>query len=271
MFTSISRSQLNDETAIRLVCLPYAGGGTASYHKWRPHMLLRVDLLPVSLPGHDGRLKEAPYTDLKALANALREDLSRFALDKPYVLMGHSMGAVLAFEMARSLRRHGHRPPELLIATGCPPPHLIAVKQPLHTLPDDELQDVLQARYGGIPKVVRENPELWRILVKPMRADFEMIDKYAYEDEPPFDVPLLVLGGTEDAAVPAGKLMEWRRHTTQDCSIRLLPGNHFFAFNGGPVAEEGGDANREEPTPALRVILQRLEQCVEKIDGPLNA
>ncbi|MFO0789554.1 MAG: alpha/beta fold hydrolase [Pirellulales bacterium] len=269
MFNSISRSQLDDAAALRLVCFPYAGGGTAGYHRWRPLMPDTVDLVPVSLPGHDGRLNEALYTDIKALANALREDLSRFALDKPFVLLGHSMGAVLAFEIARSLRRHGQAMPRLMVLTGCPPPHLIVITEPLHKLPDDELMEVLQSRYGGIPAVIRENPELWKLLAPPMRADFEMIDTYRYDEEPPLDVPMLVLGGAEDAAVSAAKIMDWRKHTTQDCSVRLLPGNHFFLFSAAPANDEGGQpaqqVKRDEPTPGLRVILERLEQCATEI------
>ena len=265
---------MNDAAAVRLFCFPYAGGGTAVYHRWRPLIPNTVDLVPVSLPGHDGRLNEALYTDIKALANAIREDLSRFALDVPFVLMGHSMGAVLAFELARSLRRHAHTMPRLMVLTGCPPPNLIVIKEPLHKLPDDELMNVLQTRYGGIPAVIRENPELWKLLAPPMRADFEMIDTYVYDDEPPLDTPWLVLGGTEDAAGPAAKIMDWRRHTTQDCSMRLLPGNHFFVFSGAGAKDDGGrqspsgqQSKRDEPTPALRVILERLEQCVAEVNG----
>ncbi len=221
-----------------------------------------VDLLPLALPGHDGRLNEPPYTDLKILANALREELSRHALDRPFVLLGHSMGGLLAFEIARSLRLHNHAMPCLLVLTGCPPPHAIVMKESLHGLPDGELVDVLQERYGGIPSVVRENRELWKFLLPALRADFQMIESYAYTDEPPLDMPLLVLGGTDDPVVSAGHLMDWRRHTTQDCSVRLLPGTHFFVFSRGSSSDNSTAPKPDEPTPALRVILARLEQCV---------
>jgi len=225
-------------------------------------MPVEVDLLPLALPGHDGRLNEPLYTDLKALADALCEELNRQALDRPFVLMGHSMGALLALEIARSLRARGHRMPQLLALTGCRPPHAIVVKEPLHSLPDGELVSVLQERYGGIPPAVRDNPELQKLLLPALRADFQMIETYKAENEPPLDVPMLVLGGTDDPAVSAGHLMEWRRYTTQDCSVRLLPGGHFFVFATDPANQTPRATKSDEPSPALRLILARVEQCI---------
>jgi len=218
-----------------------------------------VDLLPLALPGHDGRLNEPLYTDLNVMAHALGEELSRHALDRPFVLLGHSMGALLAFEISRSLRRAGHAMPQLLVLSGCPAPHSIVITEQLHELPDDELMNVLQQRYRGIPTAVGANPELWTLLAPVIRADFQMIETYSYADEPPLDVPLLVLGGTEDAAVSAGRLMEWRRHTTQDCNVRLFPGGHFFLFDGETRDAKTG-APTKEPTPPVRIILNQLEQ-----------
>jgi surfactin synthase thioesterase subunit len=220
-----------------------------------------VDLLPLALPGHDGRLNEPLYTDLTVLANALSVELGRHALDRPFVLLGHSMGALLAFEIARSLRRRGHGLPRLLVLSGCPAAHAIVVKEPLHELPDIELMNVLQQRYGGIPAVVGANPELWSLLAPVIRADFEMIETYVYAEEPPLDVPMLVLGGTEDPAAPVAHLMEWRLHTTQDCSVRLLPAGHFFLF-AGETPDRTTNPPNEEPTAALRVILSQLRQCL---------
>jgi surfactin synthase thioesterase subunit len=199
---------------------------------------------------------------MKVLANTVREDLSRFALDRPFVVMGHSMGALLAFELTRSLRQHHQTLPRLLVLSGCRAPHTIAIRNPIHDLPDKELLAALQERYGGIPAVVRDNPELWNVLLPALRADFQMIETYNYSEEPPLDVPLLVLGGTEDSAVSAGQLMDWRQYTTQDCSVRQFPGGHFFVFSGAATPDGISKYRQDEPTPAMRTIFTRLEQVV---------
>jgi surfactin synthase thioesterase subunit len=136
------------------------------------------------------------------------------------------------------------------------------VKEPLHALSDAELVTVLQDRYGGIPPAVRDNPELQKLLLPALRADFQMIETYACADEPPLDVPLLVLGGTEDPAVSAAHLNDWRRYTTQDCSVRLLPGGHFFLFTSVAANQASSAAKFDEPSSGLRIILARIEQCL---------
>jgi surfactin synthase thioesterase subunit len=225
-----------------------------------------IDLLPLSLPGHDGRLNEPLSTDLIILANELSEELNQRALDRPFVLLGHSMGGLLAYEIARALRKRGHEMPRLLVITGCRPPHTIVVKQPLYALPDKELIDVLQERYGGIPPAVRDNPELQELLLPALRADFQMIETYRYAEAPPLDAPLLVLGGTDDPAVSASDLSDWRRYTTQRCNVRLLPGGHFFLFGGDGSQLATSSCRASEPTPALRIILEQLRQCISEAE-----
>ena len=126
----------------------------------------------------------------------------------------------------------GTRLPRLLVITGCRPPHTIVVKQQLHALPDKELIDVLQERYGGIPPAVRDNPELQAAVAAGAARRFSNDRNVSLRGRPPLDVPMLVLGGTDDPAVSASDLAEWRRYTTQQCNVRLLPGGHFFLFGG---------------------------------------
>jgi surfactin synthase thioesterase subunit len=207
-------------------------------------------------------------TDLVILAHELGDELNRRALDRPFVLLGHSMGGLLAFEIARALRARGYAMPQLLVITGCRPPHTIVVKNPLHVLQDKELIDILQKRYGGIPPAVRDNPELQTLLLPALRADFQMIETYRYADGPPLDVPLLVLGGADDPAVSASDLSDWRRYTTKQCNVRLLPGAHFFVFGGDVSQSVMSPSRAAEPTPAMRIILERLRQLISETATP---
>lgn len=271
MFNSKPACKGPSEARLRLVCFPYAGGGTVPYRRWRTYLPGSIDLVPFALPGHDGRMNEQLFTEIAPLANAVAAEIEHTEeASMPFVLLGHSMGALLAFEVARSMRRSGRPMPQLLVLTGFPSPDAIVVKQPLHRLTDDELLSALQTRYGGIPTAVRENAELWNLLAPISRADFRMIETYRYIEEPPLDVPLLVLGGTQDPAVPPDRLMGWRRHTTHECSVRQLPGDHFFPFGGLAAAGASMATAAPAPTPALRVILTRLEQCLVACSSNAN-
>jgi surfactin synthase thioesterase subunit len=216
--------------AVRLFCLPYAGGGAAPYHRWRPGLPDWLDLLPLNLPGRESRAAHPPYTELEQLASNAAAVIATCA-NHPYALLGHSLGAVAALEITRKLRQSGHPLPRLLIVTGCRAPQVMARRSPIHQLPETEFLGELASRYNGIPAVVLENRELLDLLLPVLRADVGMLETHTYVDEPPLDVEILALGGTADAAVTAADLNAWRIHTSQRFSARLLPGGHFFLFD----------------------------------------
>jgi surfactin synthase thioesterase subunit len=219
-----------------------------------------IDLLPISLAGHDGRLRERPFTDLRKLIVVLANELQS-ALETPFVFLGHSMGAWLAFELARELRQRGARLPELLVVSASRAPHVPLTGSPIHTLPDDEFLYTIERRYGGIAPQVSASHELLQLLLPALRADMQMVETYRYAEEPPLDVEILALGGTEDAAVSSAQLNAWQRHTTRPFSLRLLPGGHFFLFgNDQQVAAFDTTAGSGAPSVALQLIIARIQQ-----------
>jgi medium-chain acyl-[acyl-carrier-protein] hydrolase len=267
MAHSLPHSRQSARAALRLICLPYAGGGTAPYHRWRWKLPARIEINPLSLPGHDGRLNEAPHTNLQTLVDSLADRLMRDAMiDGPFVLLGHSMGAWLAFEVARTLRRQNLRMPELLIVTAARPPATPAPANPWHRLPDDELVAKVDSRYGGIPAAVRNNPDALRLLLPALRADLQMVETYEFKEEPPLEVDILTMGGTEDPAVSVTQLNDWRRLTSGDFSVRLLPGGHFFLFQGtgAAAAATASTSQGDDEAPALQIIVNRLEELIAR-------
>lgn len=233
--------------AIRLFCLPYAGGGSAPFHRYRRSLPDWLELVPLNLPGRESRVADAPYTDLRQLA-ADAVDATSAYLDHPYALLGHSLGAVVALEMAREIRRRGGPLPRLLVPAACRAAQLLGRRSPIHQLPEREFLYELTVRYNGIPTAVLENRELLDLLLPVLRADVQLMDTYQHVPEPPLAVEILALGGTNDTAVSRADLSAWRNQTSVRFSTRMLPGGHFFLF------DDTADAARS----AWLVIAERL-------------
>jgi medium-chain acyl-[acyl-carrier-protein] hydrolase len=214
----------------RLLCFPHAGGGAAPFYRWSSWLPPDVQLLPVNLPGRESRLREPAMDLLPPLVEAIGEAVEP-RLDGPFAVLGHSMGAMLTFELARRWRRQGKRMPICLLLAACPAPQLPQKLAPIHRLPDGEFLNKLQARYQGIPQEVASQKELMRLLLPTLRADFKLVETYEYQPEPPLDCPILALAGDEDQHVTPAEVSAWREQTTGAFSLRILPGGHFFVHD----------------------------------------
>jgi surfactin synthase thioesterase subunit len=242
-------SELSVDAAVRLVCLPYAGGGTAMYYRWRRLLERRIEVVPICLPGRERRLHEPPLTDLRLVTSEIAEEWA--ARDGcPFALVGHSLGAMVAFELARELRRRGGPLPRLLVAAASRAPHQPRSSQPMGSLEDSEFVAELGRRFDGIPPAVRENEELLRIVLPALRADVQLLETYVYDDEPPLETEILAIGGADDPAVSVADLAEWRRHSTDRFSMHRIPGRHFFPFQSGE-------------TETVRMIAEKLQRILE--------
>jgi surfactin synthase thioesterase subunit len=215
----------------RLVCLPYAGGSAQIFARWGRALPAGVDLCAVQLPGRANRHAEPAYRDVRALVPALAAGLRPW-LDAPFVLLGHSMGAILAFELTRFLRRHQQPMPQWLIVSGCRAPQLPLRSRPLHDLPEAELIDELRA-LGGLPSALFDRPEHARLFTPLLRADLTLFESYGYTEEAPLACPILALGGLQDPRAPVEDLSGWEAQTIM-CDIRHLPGGHFFLHAAEP-------------------------------------
>jgi medium-chain acyl-[acyl-carrier-protein] hydrolase len=214
----------------RLFCFPSAGAGVAMFNGW-DEALPAVDVCPVRLPGRENLLLAPPHSDIEPLVAAVAEALAPF-LDARFVLYGHSMGAFVAFELARLLRREGRRQPEALVVSAQRGPQMPLRGEPMSLLPDDEFVAEL-ARFDGTPGEVFEAKELLALLLPTLRADLAVTDTYAYRPEPPLDLPIAVFGGADDALVEHEELAAWRDETARESTLELLPGGRFFIHDPG--------------------------------------
>ncbi|PRQ06489.1 thioesterase II family protein [Enhygromyxa salina] len=237
-------------TAARLplLCFPHAGGGGLGYRSWSQGLPAHVGVWPIELPGRESRVAEAPFRRIPALVDALVEALSGH-LDRPYALFGHSMGAVLAFEFARGLRRVGGRGPELLVVSARRGPTVYEVQPTrLHDRPDVELVAYLR-RLGGTPREVLDDPAMASFVLGALRADFEMLETWAYTPELALDCPILAFAGRSDPHAPATDVARWRELTTGAFELCELPGDHFFIHPERAAVLERIGAALDRPHP----------------------
>jgi medium-chain acyl-[acyl-carrier-protein] hydrolase len=213
--------------AVTLLCVPYAGGGATAYHGWAELLPPFVEPWVLRLPGRESRLREAPYVDVAELARAAADALAP-RLERTFAFYGHSLGALVAFELARALRdRHGTAPAHLAVGARCAPSRHVPMPA-LHALPDQEFLDVADRRFGAIPAVIRTDPEIRALVLPALRADMTMLETYVYRRESPLDCPLLAFAGHGDPEASTAQMREWAAEVTGTCSVHEVPGGHFF-------------------------------------------
>ncbi|SEH01843.1 medium-chain acyl-[acyl-carrier-protein] hydrolase [Nonomuraea solani] len=215
----------NPAAGLRLICLPHGGGGTAAFRGWASGLPATIEVCAVQLPGRESRMGEDPIDDMGVLLDGLAPAVVE-VLDRPFALYGHSMGARVAFELSRRLRRMGAPAPRHLFVSGCPAPQL-PQPPPLHPLPEAELVRRLR-ELGGLPPEVFEIPGVLDVLLPVMRADFAVVENCAYEPEPPLDHPVTAFCGTTDPEADLAQTAAWQAQTSAAFAAHEVPGGHFF-------------------------------------------
>lgn len=195
------------------------------WQKWLPG----VDVCLVHLPGRDHRISEPPFTDLYALAAAIADQIDGEA-DLPYAFYGHSMGALVSFELTRELYRRGYAGPGHLFVSGQSAPHWCRPKPRIFNLPVDEFIAEVN-KFHGTPRELLQNRDLINIFVDVLRADFQLVETYEYRRGEPLACPISVYGGIEDEHVPVKSCQAWREQTAATCKVKMLKGDHFFVRN----------------------------------------
>ena len=213
----------NADGRLLLFCFPPVGGGSMFFRSWLNSRPQRIAICPVQLPGREYRIMEQPFERLEPLVQKLVEVIPH---ERPFALFGHSMGALISFEVARGLRKQGLPGPQHMFVSAKAAPQLPR-KPPRYCLPDHEFVEALRL-LGGTSETVLNDVGLLRDFLPMLRADFAVIDTYEYVQEEPLDCPIHAFGGREDREVSCDQLLPWRTQTRAEFSSRIFPGSHFY-------------------------------------------
>ncbi|WP_250458432.1 thioesterase II family protein [Microbulbifer litoralis] len=231
---------------MQLFCLPYAGGGATGFHSLREHVAGEIELHVLSLPGREQRFSEPPIDRLMPMLDCLQAQLQQ-SVTGPYALYGHSMGALLAFELAhRQMAGAGPRPQHLFVAARGAPA-LDGEYERYSHLPDREFLERI-GRFGGLHPAIFDTPELLQLVLPILRADFRLLDRYQYLPRPPLQIPITSLHGADDPGVREDWVRAWQSETSTDYRHHRLRGGHFFlAEAAAELSAVIGDTLKNRP------------------------
>jgi medium-chain acyl-[acyl-carrier-protein] hydrolase len=211
-----------------LVCFPHAGAGGTAYIRWPKLLPSHIGVRPVHPPGREARFREQSYRDARAFVGDLLPAVAAL-IDRPVSIFGHSLGALLAFELVRAMRREGLPPPDCLYVSGRPAPQ-VPMASATWALTDEGLVTVLRA-LDGTPPAVLDDPDLLAMFLPALRADLEMNERYQFAPEPPLDVPIVAFAAEQDDRASPHQVEEWRRETTGSFELVPVPGGHFTVMS----------------------------------------
>ncbi|MEL6636436.1 MAG: thioesterase domain-containing protein [Bacteroidota bacterium] len=215
-----------DAPQLQLYCFPYGGAGPSLYKKWADAIDPAIQLVGVQLPGRERRIKEPAFTQMRPLVKSLAK-VWRHRPDLPYAFFGHSLGALVAYELILELRRQGLPLPLRLIVSGSKAPHLNRHPEQINGLPDAAFIEAIR-QLGGTPEAVLQNELLMQVFLPVLRADFTLYENYHYEQNAPIDLPILACGGRSDREVSSSDLYAWSEHTEGAFDWQLFEGDHFY-------------------------------------------
>lgn len=222
---------------MRLFCVPHSGAGAAVYRPWAPLLPDDVELISVRLPGRETRFREPAFSRLDDLVPDLADSLAPL-FDLPYGWFGHSMGALVAFETCREIRRRGLPEPVRLAVSSRPAPHLAAHSVSALGLPGQtSVGNATDAEFAALIAALNGNSgdgqagvSALAPFIPTLRADLSVVETYQYRDEPPLDTPISVCGGEQDPVASLDELHAWNVHSRVGCTVRTFPGGHFYLY-----------------------------------------
>lgn len=213
---------------MNLFCLPFAGGTAAVFNSWKKFLDKHIDLKPIELSGRGKRIYEPLYQSVNDAVDDVLNIIKSDITSVPYAIFGHSLGGIIALELAYQIREKQLSSPFHLFISGRGAPNIPDDEEEIwHNLPDEQFKENI-LKLGGTPKEFFDHPELLEVILPMMRSDFKIAETYQFKGEvKPLHYPITVFVG-KDEDVNALQMHTWREHTKKICSLHYYEGDHFF-------------------------------------------
>jgi thioesterase len=238
---------------LRLICLSYAGGTPSVFREWPRALGHGVDVIRVLTPGRGTRVAEEPYRQMRPLAEAIADALTAADLARDYAIFGHSMGALVGYEVSCELRRRGYQEPLHLFVSGSKAPQLYGAETS-HTASDDDLRRFVT----GLGGMAGAGQDYLKRRLPVLRADLAVCERYRWTPRAPLDCPVSAFHGTEDPIASAAQVEAWREYTARSFVQHALPGNHFFLIDA-----------QQQLLARLRAELSRIRLGADRVADAL--
>jgi acyl transferase domain-containing protein/surfactin synthase thioesterase subunit/short-subunit dehydrogenase len=224
----VIKQSKTDTPKMRLFCFHHAGGGPSAFSGWRKKIPDDIDLCLIQLPGHELRRGEPLLATLDPVISGITQSLRQY-LDVPYVFFGHSMGALLAVEVAKNLIKLNVPLPKYLILSSASPITEVS-RQDLSSLSDEDFIDFINKNFGGIPSSLLENKEILKEFLPTMRADFSILNSLPPLKEA-LNIPVTTIYCMDDPSNSEESINKWASTTRASYQSIKLPGGHFEIIN----------------------------------------
>ena len=216
----------NKDAKVRLFCFHYGGGSSVSFYPWMNKVLHSAELVAVDLPGRGRSMNKPLLHSIDKVTTLLLEQIEYYT-DKPLIFFGHSVGALICFELAKAMKAQHLRLPVHLILSGCVAPQNLYKRQRICNLSTEEFVQALK-RYNGISHDVLNEPSLMELFLPIIKADISIIENYQYRENDPLDCNITTIAGINDRTVLLEDVKSWETQTSVACDHYMLEGDHFF-------------------------------------------
>lgn len=211
---------------MNIICFPHAGANSTAFFAMKKMLPASFNLQVLEYPGHGKYFKMPLMKRFQSLVDFLVGEVQPF-LQPPFVFLGHSMGALVSFEVARKLRELNRPMPDYLLVSGRYAPQKESNAVQLSRLPDDQFSYVLHQLYQGIPETIRTDENLMKVFIPILKADFAVLEDYQYVEKSPLSCKIIAIAGNQDRVVNEDQLNEWSKQTSSDFKKFIIPGDHF--------------------------------------------